>query len=281
VVGDVDPRVGEHLLDVLGSSGIAAYLQPASDLHPVTRTTTLPARPTDRLFADREHLGTAREYLDLLAEEQCQAEATSGTAFGDYPSQGRPETSSVDPTAEEIDAVFANIIAAYDIPTDPAARSWPLSEELPTEERHPRRRRSDWPRRSKGEADSAQPSPHESSPYEPSPHEPSKEEPSPLNEPSLLDGLDTFGAGLPDEEEGYEPPPPPPLPRLSSNTIAAIVAIVAGLGLFFWPTLLPLRQTVAMFLGFSLVCGGFATLVLRMRSGGDEADDDPDDGAKV
>src|SRR5258705_46094 len=54
--GDVDPRVGEHLLDVLGLRGIAAYLQPAADLHPVTRTTTLPTRPTDRLYVDRAHL---------------------------------------------------------------------------------------------------------------------------------------------------------------------------------------------------------------------------------
>lgn len=308
VVGDVDPRIGEHLLDVLGSSGIAAYLQPASDLHPVTRTTTLPSRPTDRLFADREHLGTAREYLDLLVEEQRQDEArTSGADFGEYPSTGRPGRSSVDPTAEEIDAVFANIIAAYDIPTDPAARSWPLAEELPTAERHPERRRTDRPSRPSGESEPptgpqpAHPQGHAQGPDKgahppdgplesssqserpsPSLDEPSLiDRPSPLNEPSLLDGLDTFGAGLSDEEEGYQPPPPPPLPRLASTTIAAIVAIVAGLALFIWPALLPLRQTVAMFLGFSLVCGGFAALVLRMRSGEDEEDDDPDDGAKV
>ena len=29
--GDVDPRVGEHLLDVLALDGIAAYLRPSSD----------------------------------------------------------------------------------------------------------------------------------------------------------------------------------------------------------------------------------------------------------
>ena len=34
VVGDVDPRVGEHLLDVLAAGGIAAYLQPSADLQP-------------------------------------------------------------------------------------------------------------------------------------------------------------------------------------------------------------------------------------------------------
>src|SRR5207244_6330018 len=67
--GDVDPRVGEHLLDVLAVRGIAAYLQPASDLPPVTRTPTLPSRPTDRLFVDREHLPTARGFLAQLAHD--------------------------------------------------------------------------------------------------------------------------------------------------------------------------------------------------------------------
>ena len=46
VAGDVDPRVGEHLLDVLAAGGIAAYLQPSADLNPILRTTTYPARPT-------------------------------------------------------------------------------------------------------------------------------------------------------------------------------------------------------------------------------------------
>ena len=32
------------------NDGIAAYLQPSTDLHPITRTTSLPARPTDRLY---------------------------------------------------------------------------------------------------------------------------------------------------------------------------------------------------------------------------------------
>src|ERR1700730_12407010 len=67
--GDVDPRVGEHLLDVLALDGIAAYLPPSTDLHPVNRSSTLPGRPTDRLYVDRTHLATARDYLDRLAEE--------------------------------------------------------------------------------------------------------------------------------------------------------------------------------------------------------------------
>src|SRR5688572_21026660 len=63
VAGDVDPRVGEHLLDVLGLDGIAAYLRPSTDLNPITRSSTLPDRPTDRLYVDRVHLDTAQAYL--------------------------------------------------------------------------------------------------------------------------------------------------------------------------------------------------------------------------
>jgi len=101
--GDVDPRVGEHLLDVLAVRGIAAYLQPASDLHPVTRTTTLPARPTDRLFVDREHLDTARGYLAQLAEE-------------------------TGPTEPDIDEAFAGIVAGFDTRAEKV--TWPAAEDV-------------------------------------------------------------------------------------------------------------------------------------------------------
>ena len=61
-------------------------------------------------------------------------------------------------------------------------------------------------------------------------------EPRPRTQPSLLDGLDTFGADLPDEdEEGYTPPAPPPLPRPSLPTALGLVSIVAGLIVFLSP----------------------------------------------
>ena len=50
---DVDPRVGEHLLDVLGSAGVPAFLEPSADVEPYTRTLSLPSPPTDRLWVDR------------------------------------------------------------------------------------------------------------------------------------------------------------------------------------------------------------------------------------
>jgi hypothetical protein len=66
---DVDPRVGEHLLDVLREAGIAAYLEPSADVSPYTRTVYLPSPPSDRLFVDRGRRTEARGLVDSNADE--------------------------------------------------------------------------------------------------------------------------------------------------------------------------------------------------------------------
>jgi hypothetical protein len=50
---DVDPRVGEHLLDVLASAGVPAYLEPSADVELYTPL-SLPSPLTDRLWVDRD-----------------------------------------------------------------------------------------------------------------------------------------------------------------------------------------------------------------------------------
>ncbi|MFG2042554.1 DUF308 domain-containing protein [Dactylosporangium sp. NPDC048998] len=253
VVGDVDPRVGEHLLDMLAEGGIAAYLQPASDLHPLTRTTTLPARPTDRLYADREHLATARDYLAQLTSV-----AEQHTPAAETPQPAPVESKA--PAAESDEDAFAAIVAGFHNTVDPAAAvPWPAAENLES-------------------SSTAAPDMD----TEPAPRAPLRR-PSDAVDRSLLDSLDTFGADLPDDEEdeeGYTPPPPPPLPRIAPVTIAGVLALAAGMILLFWPDILPLGSQTTLFLGFAGVLGGFVTLVLRLRPG-DEDDDDPDNGARV
>ncbi|MEV8515591.1 DUF308 domain-containing protein [Dactylosporangium sp. NPDC051484] len=253
VVGDVDPRVGEHLLEMLAAGGIAAYLQPASDLHPLTRTTTLPARPTDRLYADREHLATARDYFARLTSAPEQH-----TPAVDTPQPAPVESKT--PAAQSDEDAFAAIVAGFHTTVDPATVTpWPAAEDLDSS--------------STAAADMD---------TEPAPRAPLRR-PSEVVDRSLLDSLDTFGNDLPDDEtveEGYTPPPPPPLPRVAPVTIAAILALAAGLVLLFWPDVLPLGAQATLFLGFAGVLAGFVTLVLRLRPG-DEEDDDPDNGARV
>ncbi|MEN3309646.1 MAG: hypothetical protein V7603_5848 [Micromonosporaceae bacterium] len=232
--GDVDPRVGEHLLDVLGLRGIAAYLQPAADLHPITRTTTLPSPPSDRLWVDRAHLDTARDYLAQLT--------SAGVADMD--------------DDQDIEEAFAGIVAGFDVDVDAGDTPWPEAEDVAADRSQPRTNLTRWTRTTVD---------------------------LPPAEPTLLDGLDTFGADLPDdEEEGYTPPPPPPLPRISATAIVAVLSIVAGLVLFFNPGLLGVQENVTMALGFAGILAGFVALIWRLRSGNDDDDHyDPDDGAVV
>jgi hypothetical protein len=99
-VRDVDPRVGEHLLDVLAAAGIAAYLEPATDVEPYTRSVSLPSPPSDRLFVDRARRGEARDLVDRHADSHPPAP---------------PPAPTRDPhTDADADAEFARIVAAFE-----------------------------------------------------------------------------------------------------------------------------------------------------------------------
>ncbi|EXG80889.1 hypothetical protein [Cryptosporangium arvum] len=110
-LADVDPRIGEHLLDVLGVIGIAAYLAPSADLNPVVRSTSLPARPTDRLWVDRDRLEEARGLLEAVQEDALQSEESARS--------GAPETGASRPIEIDVDVEWERIIAGYDATAAP------------------------------------------------------------------------------------------------------------------------------------------------------------------
>ena len=250
--------MGEHLLDVLAAGGIAAYLQPSADLNPVTRTTTVPPRPVDRLYVDRTHLGTARDYLASARRR----------------ARRRPE-----PPEQPNDAHYRRrverIVAGYHSGPAGDVRPWPAVEDVPAVEEVPADPTADPRPPATGGAPSGVlqlPSAADSTGI-------SVRGPR-ADEPSLLDGLDTFGADLPDgPEDEYTPPPPPPLPRLSKHAVVGILAVVLGFLLFVFPGLLPVDRMLATLLGFTGIVGGFGMLISRLRAG--DEDDDLDDGAVV
>ncbi|MFF3868446.1 DUF308 domain-containing protein [Micromonospora sp. NPDC001898] len=261
VAGDVDPRVGEHLLDVLAAGGIAAYLQPSADLNPVTRTTTVPSRPVDRLYVDRSHLTTARDYLTQLADET-PAE----------PARNEPD----------VDAEWARIVAGFHTAPAAGAHPWPAAEDVDDEPGEPAAGGA-----GRVGADEGRVGADEGGTATDVRRLPWAADISGVSvgqgrqdEPSLLDGLDTFGADLPDgAEERYTPPPPPPLPRISKYAVAGVLAIIVGFVLFLEPSLLPVDSSVVTLFGFTGILAGFVTLVWRLRPG--DSDDDPDNGARV
>ncbi len=127
---DVDPRIGEHLLDVLGIVGIAAYLAPSADLNPVVRSTSLPARPTDRLFVDRARRAEARGLVERYADEHARPV---------------PERAAVRKEIDEDldeDAEWARIVSAFEaehgrsvVDDRPAESAPPVPHELPVLDR--------------------------------------------------------------------------------------------------------------------------------------------------
>jgi hypothetical protein len=312
-VGDVDPRVGEHLLDVLGNRGIAAYLQPSADQHPVTRLTTLPGRPVDRLFVDRRELTTAREFFDIVTADTAGAIDPDGL-------NGPPAPATR--SASEFEAAWASIVASFDAPPAAGPRPWPASEDdnrggaggrpMPD----PTRAIPDmtWrpptdPTISTSSDPTAPPAvtgpPVTPSPSQPPPPQPTQppqpaqtpETPQPPRTgwdgndhidagPSLLDGLDTFGRDLPDDEdqdgdEDYHPPAPPPLPRFAGITVIGMLGIIVGIAVIIYPAMLPVSTGFAEILGGACLVAGGAALIARLRSGDEDDYDDPDNGAVV
>jgi hypothetical protein len=289
-IEDLDPRVVDEVLDLLAARGIAAYVQPAVDVDPVTRSATLPSRPADRLFVDRQQVRAARDYLRGMYGAEPERPATDplppdddppGTGAGPSaqpaaadsgPGRRDPDgrvghDSSRDPTREsggafgrDLDATFAGIVAGFDRQVDPTAATWPAAENLPTV--------------------AIGPEPPATTPGVAGPVDARD-----LTEPSLLDALDTFGTDLPGDEppERFVPPPPPPLPRFSRQTVLGWVAILVGLILLVGrPDLLPTDRSTTMLLGFAMILGGAVALILRLRPGTDPDEErPPNDGAQV
>lgn len=327
--GDVDPRVGEHLLDVLARDGIAAYLRPSIDQPSITPTTPS-QRPVDRLYVDRAHVATARDHLARLAREEREAEtgATDHPATSDHPAvagsaDAGPETPTgartpTDPGTATDPNTPANRVTATDpgVQTNPATAANPAvaaGASAPTDAATPTGGvpgpRSGRSEPTPEEVDRAfaeivaglgdtlgsdatlardiaadpllgRPDGTELGPSRPDRR---RKEPEPApEEGSLLDALDTFGADLPDDDPGtFVPPDPPPVPRPALPTVLAVTAVVGGLAVFLQPQLLSfVAEGLAMFFGFALVVGGSAALVWRLRPGSEE-DTDPDHGAKV
>jgi hypothetical protein len=132
-LSDVDPRIGEHLLDLLHAVGIAAYLEPSANVEPYTRSVTLPSPPSDRLYVDRSRRAEARVVVDEHAPPAAEA--------GDAARASAPERPAVRPAVDE-DAEWARIVAAFEaengrsvIADEPSAAPPPPPHEVPVLDR--------------------------------------------------------------------------------------------------------------------------------------------------
>jgi hypothetical protein len=241
---DVDPPLADHVLELLRDAGVTAVAEPlAGDLGPA-RDTPPPQRPTERVHVDQGHLLLARTVVgralpalraDFLADVARRA---------DQDEADRLSRRRSDLPADEVDSMFADIVAGFDVaPADPVPR-WSVLEDT-----------SDTPA-----ADVVEP---------PRP---------PLSSRLLRSGPDT-PAPVEDPEGHFVPPEPPPLPEADRVTRLAWAALLGGPALIVLATLLqiPLDGWVLV-LALAAFIGGFGTLVARMHDR-PRQDDGWDDGA--
>lgn len=315
---DVDPRVGEHLLDVLGTAGVPAYLEPSADIEPYTRAYALPSPPTDRLYVDRERRSEARRIVDAENPDKRGGDAE--------PSHGLSN-------ADE-ERAWQEIIAAFDAPSAPnrplrrpvadppdppsaadpgglggATRYSPPGTSAEPDEAPgpdepagpggepggPGARGGRHRARDEGEADWADLPAWPADPADERPRLPGRAAARDAGVPTGED-LDAAAAarqaaeerdaeelevdGPPELDEGhFEPPPPPPVPRPSKRTVVGLLLIGLALLLFIAPGVVGLDDATGFTLGIVSVLGGGVVLVLGLRD--TRADDGPDDGAVV
>jgi hypothetical protein len=118
---DVDPRVGEHLLDVLEAAGIAAYLEPSVDVGPYTRDVSLPSPPSDRLFVDRARRAEAHALVE-------QSDEPARDAVPERRPLGKEMRGDLDEDAE-----WSRIVASLEAERGPAAADPALRDTRPSD----------------------------------------------------------------------------------------------------------------------------------------------------
>jgi len=111
---DVDPRVGEHLLEVMRDAGIAAYLDPTSDVDAVTRSIALPSPPSDRLYVDRNMTTEATNLVQDLDAEDLDSRESEPAPIPGLGSAVASGAASGSAASAADDAQWRELIAAYE-----------------------------------------------------------------------------------------------------------------------------------------------------------------------
>ncbi len=261
-LADVDPRVGEHLLDVLWAAGVPAYLEPSADVEP-TRALTVPSPPTDRLWVDRERRIDARSIVEAEMPRGAGGpppDAPTALSGGHY--RLRPEDQ----------AAWRELVAEFGREHPVELRPWPAAEDLDST-----------PPATTTDRGGAAP-PHPAADTAP-PHAEDRVSDRRAHRDNAADRASgraaddpEHGADPPDDEH-YVPPPPPPVPRPSKQAVLALAILAFGTLLLVAPGVVGLGGDIAFALGVLAVVGAVGLLVWRLKE--DRSSDGPDDGAVV
>jgi hypothetical protein len=247
-IADVDPRLSDHLLDVLGLRQLAAYVEPAPQGTPVA---------ADRVFVAADRTDEGRTILGELASELGISVAHAGDGVltpGSPGSPASPGTPGTPGTPGEDAPDGADGFAPdrpgngrFDARTDPLAGldTDAMFAEIVS-----------------GLGELNRPL------YEIS--VPPDEQAAGTNDANTADSAD--------EVEHFVPPPAPPIPKMSFGAALAVLVTLAGILTLAFGSRLGLPADVPLPLGVVMILFGTVMLVLRLRP---EPWDDPDDDGAV
>ena len=243
---DVDPPLADHVLELLRDAGVTAVAEPLAGDQGPARDTPPPKRPTERVHVDQGHLMLARTVVGQALPSLRADFFADAARRADQDEADRLLRRRTDLPADQIDSMFADIVAGFDAPAaDPVPR-WSVLEDGPES-----------------------PAPSDDEP----PARP------PLSSRLMRSSSADAAPPVEDTEGHFVPPEPPPLPEADRVTRLAWAALLGGPALIMLATLLriPLEGWV-MVLAISAFVGGFGTLVARMHDR-PRQDDGWDDGA--
>ncbi|PRZ41374.1 hypothetical protein CLV47_110102 [Antricoccus suffuscus] len=261
----VDPRVGEHLLDVLREARVAAYLDPISSNDPYRLVEPPSSPPFEHLYVDAQLRSHAQQVLDGDGPD---SEPTADV--------GGPDPFDLD--NDQVDALFAELVGHYDSTATNPTRRTEASEPdaAPTDQLGTDGLGID-------HLDINQLDTDESSGGQQPIVGQAEVSDEPPVEPEVVDvwrGSYSLGPAADDPLDHYEPPEPDPIKRPSRPAIVAILVLLAGVLMLFFPQVLGIGGTTAVVLGVLGITSGVGLLLLRLREDPPDGEED-DDGAVV
>jgi hypothetical protein len=270
-LADVDPRLGEHLLDLLRLAEIPAYLEPTTDPRVAVRYRV--SGPVERLYVHADQRQEARAVVVAAAHE---AGESADTIVADpVPTPPPPVGSRARPDVLDgidTDAEFARIVAGFSGPVGPTpTRADPIN-----------RRGIDPADLVVDPADPGLPTPAEL--------DASADATARARDAAerAADEHDTaFDAGLTeddsdsDEDDHFYPPPAPPFPVPTANTVGAVALVVLAILVLVRGDLLGLDATMSFPAGVIALLVATGLIIRGLRDHPEPGEGPEDDGAEV
>jgi hypothetical protein len=257
-LADVDPRLGEHLLDLLRLAEIPAYLEPSTDPRVAVRYPV--SGPVERLYVRADQRQEARAVVVAAAHEAGEAIAPDPPAAPGQPSARTDVLDGIDTDAE-----FARIVSGFAGPSAPPPVADPIN------------------RRGIDPADLVL-DPEESGGVTPAELDAAAEAAAQAR--FAAEGDAQFDADfamdtVDDEDDHFHPPPAPPFPVPTANTVGAVLLMILGILVLVRGDVFGLDSNTSFPASIILLLAGSGLIIRGLRDRPEPGDEPEEDGAAV